>query len=159
LNRVTPGADFGFPSCYGAQEPSLPDGQTCDGTEPPRATFPHQSTPGGIAFYSYDGFPWWEGDLVVALRGSWTLPEPAGYAVIMVGFEGAEPDGQTIRLVPASSLRVYAPFSLSDFSLFGRGLFPYHPADVVIDGQGWIYVAFEEGRILRFRPRPEAGSP
>ena len=47
-------------------------------------------------------------------------------------------------------------FALSKLSLMGVGLFPYHPVDVVIDAQGWIYVSLQEGRIFRFRPRPKS---
>jgi glucose/arabinose dehydrogenase len=160
LDQVTAGADFGFPYCYADRipDPAFPDNKLCAATEPPRVTFPYQSAPGGMAFYAHDGFPFWQGDLVVALRGSWNLPEPAGYALIVVGFDGAEPDGQISRIAPDSRpTAIYAPYTLGKYSLSGLGFFPYHPADIAIDAQGWIYLSIAEGRIFRFRPRPAAG--
>lgn len=155
LNRVTPGADFGFPNCYGNREPVLPSGPSCADTEPPQVTFPHQSAPGGIAFYMADGFTFWQGDLIVALQGSRTRPEPEGYALIVVGFEGADPDGAISQIAPDSHRpSAYADYSLGQYALSGFSFYPYHPADVVIDKQGWIYLSVQEGRIFRFRPRP-----
>ncbi len=161
LNQVTAGADFGFPYCYGDGTPDpafpAPDRATCAAAEPPRVTFPHQSSPGGIAFYTYDGFPSWQGDLVVALRGSWNLPEPRGYALVVVGFDGAEPVGAISRIAPDSRpSSIYAQYSLGKYALMGMSFFPYHPADIAIDAQGWIYLSLAEGRIFRFRPRPAA---
>jgi glucose/arabinose dehydrogenase len=154
LNEVTVGADFGFPNC---DMTPMPDDPTCANVEPPRVTFHHQSAPGGIAFYNHDGFPSWQGDLVVALRGSWNLPEPEGYALVVVGFDGANPDGSFSRIAPDSRPSSnYARYSLGKYALSGLSFFPYHPADVAIDAQGWIYLSISEGRIFRFRPRPAA---
>ncbi len=153
LNRVTPGADFGFPLCDDAQ----PADPACAKTSPPSLTFPHQSSPGAVAFYPYDGFaPFWQGDLLVALRGSTHTLEPAGYALMVAGFEGAEPDGSLGRISPDAYRATYTRYSLARLALMGRSFFPYHPADIAVDAQGWIYVSVEEGRIFRFRPRPAA---
>jgi glucose/arabinose dehydrogenase len=162
LDQVIAGADFGFPYCTGDGTPDpafpAPENVTCADKVPPRVTFPHQSAPGGIAFYTSDGFPFWQGDLVVALRGSWNLPEPEGYALVVVGFDGANPDGSISRIAPDSRpTSIYASYSLGKYALSGLGFFPYHPADVAIDAQGWIYLSVAEGRIFRFRPRPAAG--
>jgi glucose/arabinose dehydrogenase len=128
---------------------------------PPALTFPYQSHPGGIVFYPFDdpeGWDYWHNDLIVTLSGSWDLPEPAGYALVAVNFgDDARPDGAITRLAPASSpLVVYYSDTLAEFSLLGRGFFPYHPVDVVVSAEGWLYVSLQEGRILRFRPRPAA---
>ena len=162
LNRVEPGADFGFPFCYGEQQPdaafTLPDAGYCADTAAPDLTFPSQSNPSGLAFYDADAFPFFEGDLIVALRGSWNLPEPAGYALVEVGFDGAEPDGSVSLIAPAHPT-TDEPISLVKYSLEDKGFFPYHPADVVVSARGWIYVSLAEGRIYRFRPRPAATEP
>ena len=155
LDQVIAGADFGFPNCIGTP---VPDDPVCTNVEPPSVTFPHQSSPGGIAFYTQDGFPFWQGDLVVALRGSWNLPEPEGYALVAVGFDGGQATGPISRIAPDSRpSAIYASYSLGKYALSGLSFFPYHPADVAIDAQGWIYLSIAEGRIFRFRPRPAAG--
>ena len=160
LNRVVAGGDYGFPYCEGNGTPvadlSSPSSGYCDHTQPPSFTFAPQSSPAGIAFYPYDGFPFWQNDLIVVLQGSWDRPEPAGYALVVVPF-GADhqPDGSLDIIAPATdSLRFIQP--LAGFSLRGLGFFPYHPVDVVVSREGWLYVSLEEGRILRFRPRPAA---
>jgi glucose/arabinose dehydrogenase len=161
LNRVEPGAQYGFPFCYGQRVPDPSQGgdeTICAATESPRFTFPYQSNPSGMAFYDSDTFPDYVGSLVVALRGSWDLPEPAGYAVTTVGFADGIPTGKSLNVVPFFAYTKTQP-PLSYYSLTGWGLFPYRPADVAISAEGWIYVSLEEGMILRFRPRSLADKP
>jgi glucose/arabinose dehydrogenase len=160
LNHVIAGADYGFPYCGGDGTPAAdlnpPSTDTCAHTQPPSVTFTPQSSPAGIAFYPYDGFPFWTNDLIVVLQGSWDRPEPAGYALVVVSF-GADhqPDGSLDVIAPATDSRRFI-LPLAGFSLAGRGFFPYHPVDVVVSAEGWLYVSVEEGRIIRFRPRPAA---
>ncbi len=162
LNRLVRGADYGFPHCSGDRQPdpiAPPETERgCADTEPPAFTFAPQSNPGGIAFYEDDGFPFWTGDLIVALRGSATLAEPAGYALAVVGFgEDGQPDGNYALIAPASEHRLFQR-TLAAFSLARQGFYPYHPVDVVISAEGWLYVSLQEGRVFRFRPRPAAGT-
>lgn len=158
LNRFVAGDDYGFPYCYGGlqDDPDLmpPDAPEhyCWQTHGPEALFPYQSNPTGAAFYTGAAFPGWQGDLVVALNGSWNLPEPAGYAVVAVPFAEGMPAGAYEYLAPAGENP--ATFSLAEYSLMGRGFYPFHPVDVAVDAQGWIYVSVQEGRIYRIRPRP-----
>ncbi|MBN1203109.1 MAG: PQQ-dependent sugar dehydrogenase [Anaerolineae bacterium] len=156
LNRVVPGADYGFPGCTGDQQP---DAAACTDTELPLFTFPHQSNPTGLAFYTGQAFrDFRRGDLVVAFNGSWTLPEPAGYAVSVVRFTGGEPDGRILNLAPVGTGQ-YVEFSVGELSLSGRGFYPYRPVDVVVSPEGWIYLSLAEGRIARLRPRPAGHVP
>jgi len=155
LNRWTAGADYGFPACVGDREPDprfSGDADACQSTEPPRLTFPHQSSPSGIAFYPYDAFPFWEGDLITALNGSSDRPEPAGYALVAVEFAEGQPAGTVDQIAPAGTHG--ETISVPEYSLLGRGFYPYHPVDVVVSREGWLYVSLQEGRILRLRPRP-----
>lgn len=65
LNLVTPGADFGWPRCFGAGEPALDYGgtaQLCAATVPAAAIFPAGATPVGIT-----GAPWADDVLLVSL--------------------------------------------------------------------------------------------
>jgi glucose/arabinose dehydrogenase len=159
LNRVEPNANFGFPYCEGDRQPNPaltpPAADFCAQTAAPTRTFPVQSSPAGLAFYDSDTIPVYRGVLLVALGGSWSLPEPSGYTVEIIAFKDGEPDG-TSRLAPILP-RGENRYTLVQASLWGRGFFPDHPADVVISPEGWIYVSVQEGQIFRYRPRPQAG--
>ncbi|MCA9921837.1 MAG: PQQ-dependent sugar dehydrogenase, partial [Anaerolineales bacterium] len=78
LNLVIPGADYGWPQCFGDQEPALNrDGtpEVCARTQPPAALFNPQSTPTGIAIS-----PWDEDVLLVA---RWLGQEVTAVAIHM----------------------------------------------------------------------------
>jgi hypothetical protein len=72
--------------------------------------------------------------------------------VSVVGFSGPEPDGTGTRVAPIG-VDTFASFTLAQFSLDGKGFYPYHPVDVVQSPEGWLYVSLAEGRVFRFRPR------
>jgi len=140
--------NFGYPACV---ETSAPH---CVDVVPPAYTFPDQSTPADMLFYTADGFPFWQDDLIVALAGSWDRAEPSGYALVVVSFDAEGlPDGGYERIAPISDHPSFA-FPLARYSLMGMGFFPYHPVALALDPQGWLYIAEQEGRILRIRPRP-----
>lgn len=159
LNLVKTGVDYGFPAC---DEEHIPDPESgagdsdmCADTKSPHLFFPYQSNPSGMVFYTHDAFPAWKNDLIVVLRGSWDLPEPAGYALSVVKFGPSfRPVGWVTPIVPNSVHPSYAGYSLAQYSLLGFGFFPYHPVDVVVSPEGWLYVSLEEGRIIRLRPNP-----
>lgn len=152
LNRVVHGADYGFPGCPGDRALAEPDSAGCAGTEPPAALLPVQSAPAAIEFYTADAFGLWQGDLLVALGGSWSLPEPSGYALAALDFAGDAPTGVLDLIVPSSSAPIQFR-SLAAISLGGRGFFPQHPAGVAVTPEGWIVIATQEGRVFRARPR------
>ncbi len=140
LNRIQPGEDDS------ARSPEF----ILDGA---------QNSPAGLVFYASEAIPFWTGALLVAERGSWNLPEPVGYAVIVVPFDADHnPTRPLDRVAPRESFR-NVEMPVKNLSLLGHGFFPYHPVDVAVSPEGWIYVALEEGRILRFRPRPKANKP
>ncbi|WP_420642559.1 PQQ-dependent sugar dehydrogenase [Candidatus Leptofilum sp.] len=65
LNLVVTGGDYGWPQCFGKQEPALNregSSEICTQTELPAALFPPQSTPTSIAVA-----PWDDSVLLVAL--------------------------------------------------------------------------------------------
>lgn len=155
LNRWAAGADYGFPACVGDRQPDPRfggDEAACRATEPPRLTFPHQSSPSGVAFYPFDAFPFWKGALITVLNGSWNRIEPAGYALVAVGFTDGQPDGTLSQIAPAGPRG--ETISIPEYSLADKGFYPFHPVDVVVSDEGWLYLSLQEGRILRLRPRP-----
>ena len=77
LNLVVPGADFGWPVCFGNQAPALNRDSTqevCSQTRAPVALFPPQSTPTSVVVS-----PWDENELLVAL---WLSGEVTAVSVI-----------------------------------------------------------------------------
>lgn len=152
LNRVVSGADYGFPSCPGDRALAAPESAECAGTTPPAALLPVQSGPATIAFYTAEAFALWQGDLLIALGGSWSLPEPSGYALAALDFVGDAPAGALEMIVPSSAPPIQFR-STAAISLAGRGFFPQHPAGVAVTPEGWIVVATQEGRVFRARPR------
>ena len=85
---------YGWPFCYGNKikdKKFTPDKweridvtDDCTKTEPPVIEIQAHSAPLGLAFIpSEKGWPKeWEGDLLVALHGSWNRSEPVGYKIV-----------------------------------------------------------------------------
>lgn len=152
LNRIVPGADYGFPACPGDRALEAPDAPECAGAEPPAALLPVQSGPAAVAFYQSGAFALWQGDLLVALSGSWSLPEPSGYALAALDFVDDAPTGRLDTIVPSSAPPIQHR-SLAAIALAGRGFYPQHPVGVAVTPEGWIVIATQEGRVFRARPR------
>lgn len=90
LNVVREGGHYGFPECYGDNVP-IEDGagEPCGDRVPPVATFPAHSAPLGLDVYDAGGFPrGYRGQVFVALHGSWARPDPVGYKVLRVTYDG-----------------------------------------------------------------------
>jgi glucose/arabinose dehydrogenase len=93
------GGDFGWPYCYGDRHPNpefrAAGEKRCPSTIPPKVEMQAHGAPLGIAFYSGSLFPKeYEGDLFVALHGSWNRSALSGFKVvhIKIGPNG-EPQG------------------------------------------------------------------
>lgn len=85
--------DYGWPYCYGDKvrdntfQPNV--NVPCANTVSPVGTMTAHSAPLGLAFINNDKFPEnWQGDLLVALHGSWNRSTPSGYKVIRKDIEG-----------------------------------------------------------------------
>ncbi len=140
--------DFGYPNCLDGTE------SACAEVDAPAFTFEDQSTPSSLAFYTGDEWPFWTGDLFVALAGSWNRVVPSGYAIAALDFTAEAVLSGDSEIVMPNSETTWMADSLDGFSLNELGFFPEHPVDLVFDQQGWLYVALSEGRIYRLRPRP-----
>ena len=82
LNRITPGAHFGWPWCLGAQrQPALPGALACQQTQAPALSLPTGSQPLGLAHYDHDAFPGLQGALLLTLHGSRHRVDLRGYAL------------------------------------------------------------------------------
>ena len=127
LNRIVPGANYGWPVVTYGEEyggGKIGEGTHKDGTEQPRYHYVPSIATGGLAFYSGDQFPAWENNaFITALRAFHLnrLHMPA--------------DG------PATEHRL-----LQDLNLRLR--------DVKVGPQGNLYVLAEQGSLVRLSPGP-----
>ncbi len=102
INIIREGAHYGWPWCYGNQvrdETFRPDVEfDCAETESPHLTIPAHAAPLGLAFVPPNSdWPEYEGDLLVALHGSWNRSSPIGYEVARIPLsEQGERTGETV---------------------------------------------------------------
>jgi len=153
LNRVTTGANFGFPYCIGMDnQPDTLDGDfDCTQATAPAMTFPTHSTPLGMALYDSDTFPHVQGNLLIALGGSSNQAILQGYVLAAVSFDDdGNPTGYHI-IIPEQSAGS-APIDLQAIHYQASGFWPRRPLDVTVSAEGWIYISISGGRILALRP-------
>ena len=103
LNLIRRGGDYGWPFCFGAQQPDLllpgpPPRPTraglCARTRTPALTYQAHSAPIGFAFATSSVFPaGYRDDAFAAMHGSWNRGVPVGYKVVRVVFEDGRPVG------------------------------------------------------------------
>jgi len=99
LNKITDGANYGWPFIYGEGKynPSdRPEGTTyaeyAERTTNPTLTYQAHSAPMAMVFYTASQFPQeYQNDAFVAMRGSWNRSSPVGYKVVRVHFENGQP--------------------------------------------------------------------
>lgn len=119
LNQIVEGATYGYPDYVGS-----PPAES--GTLGPLLTFPTHTSANGLLVYEGSMFPEWQGDIMIALFGSY-LP----------GFTEVGRQLVRVALTPQAS---YVPFV--------RGL--NRPLDLTVAPDGSIFVAdFGAGRIYR----------
>lgn len=149
LNRVQPGANFGFPYCVGIDNTPDMDGFDCADATAPVIALPTGSTPVGLAAYRGEALPSLQGKLLLALSGSYNDLDLRGYAVV-----AADPQTGTFApLIPARPDDSPASdFTLEEMTYRGSGFFSHRPLDVAVSEQGWVYVSVGGGRILALRP-------
>jgi glucose/arabinose dehydrogenase len=136
LYLVTEGDHFGWPACHAGTipDPEFGGPGACDGVVPPMLTWQAHSAPLGLAFYDADAFPdAYRGDLFIALHGSWNRPQPVGYEVLRVPFDGGAPSG------PAE---VFATGWLDGGRVAGR------PVGLAVGPDGALYVSDDRGGFI-----------
>jgi glucose/arabinose dehydrogenase len=93
LNRIEAGADYGWPGCWGDEIVDPDGGGTaagCAATKAPLLALPAHSGVAGIVVATGPAVPpAMEGDLFIALSGSWYTAVPRGHSVLRVhGLDG-----------------------------------------------------------------------
>ena len=100
FNRIKEGKRYGWPYIYadGKQNPAdePPKGISMDQwarmSEEPVLLYTPHAAPMQMAFYQGTGFPEeYQGDALIAMRGSWNRKPPSGYEIVRVDFENGEP--------------------------------------------------------------------
>ena len=154
LNRVTPGAHFGWPWCLGAQRrPALPGALACEQTQAPALSLPTGSQPLGLAHYDHDALPGLQGALLLTLHGSRHRVDLRGYALAAITFDAqGQPLPPQVILPQQTSAAFDSFFTVRVMNYRGSGFWPGRPLDVAVSPEGWLYVSMTGGRILALRP-------
>jgi glucose/arabinose dehydrogenase len=134
---VQDGKDYGWPYCHSGRivDPDHGSDTSCQGIEKPLVEMQAHAAPLGLEFYSGVQFPEeYQGDLFVALHGSWNRSSPVGYKIVRIPL-----DGDTIGPVED-----FASGWLEDRVSWGR------PVDVLTGPDGSLFVSDDAGgRIYR----------
>ena len=136
IYRVISGGDYGWPRCHAGRivDPEFGADQACEGIEPPVVEIQAHSAPLGLTFYTGDRFPAeYQGDLFVALHGSWNRSVPTGYKVVRIPMDGAA----------AGPVQDFATGWLDDEkNSWGR------PVDVITGADGALYISDDGAGII-----------
>lgn len=132
---VTEGGSYGWPSCHSGTvvDPEFGFDGACEVAGPPVATIQAHSAPLGLTFYTGDAFPAeYQGDLFVALHGSWNRSVPTGYKIVRVPLNGSTPTGPVEDFATGW-------LNEADYSSNGR------PVGVTVGADGALYVSDDKG--------------
>ncbi len=137
IYQVEEGTDYGWPSCHSGTivDPEFGFDGACESVGQPAVTIQAHSAPLGLAFYIGSAFPAeYQGDLFVALHGSWNRSVPTGYKVVRVPMANG---------APAGPVEDFATGWLnSDGNADGR------PVDVAVGSDGALYVSDDKGGFI-----------
>lgn len=146
VNIIRPGADYGWPVCYGKNVVDTDfdsrKGNSCPASVPSLIDLPAHAAALGLAFIPEEGWPEeYRHDLLIAYHGSWNRSEPAGYKVVRIPLtqNAAYDGGSEIDFVTG----FLAPGADTDDTI-GR------PADVRAEPGGGVFVSDDHaGAIYR----------
>lgn len=139
LYVVREGDDAGWPRCHSGRivDPEFGNPDACEGVLAPAVEMQAHTAPLGLTFYTGEQFPEeYQGDLFVALHGSWNRSVPVGYQVVRIPIDG---EGQ-----PGAVQDFASGWLREDGSNWGR------PVDVLKASDGSLFVSDDgEGNIYR----------
>jgi glucose/arabinose dehydrogenase len=138
INIIKEGQNYGWPDCYGNKIPDKTFNRyaNCTNTVSPIFEIPAHSAPLGLAFINSKQFPSsWQGDLLVALHGSWNRSTAIGYKVVHLIVRGDKITGSE------DFMTGFNPGTQQNDSL-GR------PADVAFDKEGNLYISDDKAGVI-----------
>jgi glucose/arabinose dehydrogenase len=144
VDLLRPGADYGWPGCFGQRQPAPGAEQSgrCEATEPATVELPAHIAPLGLAFYEGPNvLPAYRGDLLVAEHGSALLQEPIGHSVIRIPMRDGQPQA------PVDFIKGW----LADGISRGRPVGPFVARD------GTLYLTDDENGVI-YHLRREASA-
>lgn len=133
--QIIEGGDYGWPRCHAGRivDPEFGSNQGCTGVEKPAVEIQAHSAPLGLNFYFGDRFPVeYQGDLFVALHGSWNRSVPTGYKIVRVSMDNALP----------GPVEDFATGWLVDENSWGR------PVDVITGVDGALYISDDGAGVI-----------
>lgn len=131
INIIKEGKNYGWPNCYGDKVPDTnfdpaDSGTVCNSTGPPVYKIRAHSAPLGLVFIDSEQFPaMWQGDLLVALHGSWNRSSPVGYKIVRLEVSGNQITGEADFITGF----------LQDSQAISR------PVDLIFDQNGNLYIS------------------
>ena len=134
--QVIEGEDYGWPGCHAGRivDPDHGSDGSCEGVPAPLVEMQAHSAPLGLGFYTGSQFPAeYQGDLFIALHGSWNRSTPVGYKVVRVSMEGGAAG-------PAEDFAV--GWLEENGSAWGR------PVDVTTGSDGSLFVSDDGGGFI-----------
>ena len=167
LNRIQPGAFYGWPDCIGAGEarPDLADDQAasadCSQSEAPLIAFESGSMPLGLLHYEGAALPALRGQLLVLLGGSLGHPDLRGYELLMIDLSAQPASLETIiphdQVVAPTDValyngRGYRNNSAASLNARGAGIYPNRFLGMAASPEGWLYLSAAGGRLFAVRP-------
>jgi glucose/arabinose dehydrogenase len=136
IYQVREGEDYGWPGCHAGRisDPEFGGPNACEGVPSPAVEIQAHTAPLGLEFYSGTQFPpEFQGNIFVALHGSWNRSVPVGYQVVRIPMQGGTPG--TVQDFATGWLE-------EDGSSWGR------PVDVKTGADGSLFVSDDGGGVI-----------
>lgn len=133
---IIAGGNYGWPYCHAGRliDPEYGSAQSCQGIQAPVIEMAAHMAPLGLAFYTGSQFPAeYQGNLFIALHGSWNSSVPVGYKIM----RAVVTDSQI-----GSAEDFVTGWLRADGSVWGR------PVDIVNAPDGSLFVSDDLGGVI-----------
>lgn len=138
VNLIEDGKDYGWPYCYGdmVRDTKFNKGEKlayCSDTAAPKFKLPAHVAPLGITFIKSDLFPGNDqGNILVALHGSWNSSVPVGYKIVKLSLLGDSVTG----------MEDFITGFIDGKEVLGR------PVDLAFDERGYLFVSDDKAGLI-----------